>query len=228
MDDDTRRANLTRGAAAVARAAIKADLLAVGRQGSLADTDVIGATYMAMRPSAARQARGEFYSPAEVCKLMARLTQTGLEPGMTIGEPSAGTGGMLRATAELMRDQGLNPANFWWVANDISPVSVAGLAVNCHLWDLGHRVVIGVADTLMEPDWPDAAWKAQQGAIARRNQLLEYAQTLAAIRGLEATIASPIAPAELAADSPPAEAWPPSGRLIQLDLFSDEELAAGR
>lgn len=222
LEDEEPRTDLVRGAAAVARAAVKAGLLEMAGVGLLADCDVIGSTYMAMKADKDRQARGEFYSPPDICKAMALMTLNGpLEPGMKIGEPSAGTGGMLRAAAEVIRERGLHPGEFWWVANDVSPVSVAGLAVNCHLWGLGPRTVLGVADTLREPDWPEAAWKAQRDAIAWRDELMRHARILAAIRRLEQPHA-----AEPATPEPPAPAPVPSrlpdGPVVQLSLFDVE------
>ena len=144
LHDDPPHASYVKSAAHVARAAAKAGLLDLAHNGSLLDTDVIALTYLNMRSDSARQARGEFYTPPNVCKMMAAMILGGkddLKPGMSIAEPAAGTGGMLRAAAEHIREQGMNPADFWWVANDISPVAMAGLAVNACLWDLGPRVV---------------------------------------------------------------------------------------
>jgi hypothetical protein len=190
LEDEPRNASMVRAAAMVARAVVRAGLLELASCCRLHDTDVIGATYMAMKPTRARQARGEFYTPADVCSTMARMTlgDSPLEPGMKIGEPSAGTGGMLRAAAGVIRGRGLDPADFWWVANDVSQVSVAGLAVNCDLWDLGPRTVLGVTDTLNDPDWPEREWEKQQKAIAWRDDLLSTARMLTAFRRAEALL----------------------------------------
>jgi hypothetical protein len=190
LEDEPRSASMVRATAMVARAVVRAGLLELASCCRLHDTDVVGATYMAMKPTRARQARGEFYTPADVCSIMARMTlgDSPLEPGMKIGEPSAGTGGMLRAAAGVIRSRGLDPADFWWVANDVSQVSVAGLAVNCDLWDLGPRTVLGVADTLGDPDWPAREWEKQQKAIAWRDDLLSTARMLAAFRRAEALL----------------------------------------
>lgn len=229
LDDEPRDPGRVRAAASVARAAAKAGLLDMAGTGSLRDCDVIGATYLHMRSDGARQARGEFYTPPAVCKMMAEMTLgTGpqLVPGMSIAEPAAGTGGMLRAAAEWIAEAGYYPADYWWVANDISPVSVAGLAVNCHLWGLGPHVIIGVADTLAEGNWPERAWREQQAVREHRDQLLGTARVLALLRNAGALLSG--ASAEVPAAVPPAPAQEPvrlplpQGPGIQLSLFGGE------
>jgi hypothetical protein len=230
LDDEPRSESRAHAAAQVARAAAKAGLLEMAHNGSLLDCDVIGATYIHMRADSAKQARGEFYTPPNLCKMMAQMTLGGkdsLEPGMSIAEPAAGTGGMLRAAAEHIREQGMDPGDFWWYANDISPVSVAGLAVNCHVWDLGRRVVIGVANTLAEPDWYERAWKEQQGVTGQRDSMLHTAQAIAGFRMLlegppAAGEAAPVP--QLPAAPAPAPVRPPlpKGPSVQLSLFGEE------
>ena len=169
-----RNSTLPHAAAGVARAAVKAGLLDMAQNGSLADCDVIGTMHMHDRSNSARQARGEFYTPPNLCDTMAQMilgAKEDLKPGMSIAEPAAGTGGMLRSAANWIREQGMDPGQFWWVANDISPVSVAGLAVNCYLWGLGPHVIIGVADSLADPAWPQRAWKEQQQATEHRDAI---------------------------------------------------------
>jgi hypothetical protein len=179
LNDDPIEPGLVRAAAAVARTAVKAgicDLL-----GHTLYVDLLGHAYITMRPKSAAQARGEYYTPAAVCEMIARMTLTGdLTPGMSIAEPAAGTGGMLRAAAQVMRERGQDPAGFWWVVNDISPLVTAALAVNCHLWGLGHHVVIRAANTLTEPGWPASSWEEQQAAIAQRDRMLGTAALFAA------------------------------------------------
>lgn len=218
-----------KAAAHVARTAAKAGLLDMAHAGALLDTDVIGTTYINMRSDSAKQARGEFYTPPSLCDMMAAMTLgSDLKPGMSIAEPAAGHGGMLRAAANHIRQQGMDPGDFWWVVNDISPVVVAGLAVNCHVWGLGRRVVIGVADTLAEPDWPERAWREQQEVTAHRDEQMKLARSLAMLRYVlsgEALEPSPApAPPELKA-VPPVPVFDPSAPAIQLSLF-DEEPAA--
>lgn len=108
-----------------------------------------------------------------------------LKPGMSFGEPCAGSGGMLLAAAEVLRSHGFSPDEFLWVANDVDPVATALLAVNAHLWELGHGVLVGCADSLAEPDWMRRAWEAQCAAIRHRDDLLGTAAFVTAIRQAE-------------------------------------------
>jgi hypothetical protein len=177
VHDDKPDGGKVHAIASVARAAAECGLLDLAGDRSLRDTDVIGIMYRQMRSragTAPQWARGEFSTAPGVCKAMAAVALGGtdsLKPGMAIAVGPAGTGEMLRAAAEHIRDQGMDPAGFWWIVNGISPAVVAVSAVNCHLWDLGPHVVIGVADSIAEPDWPQRAWAEQQAAIAQRDDV---------------------------------------------------------
>lgn len=223
---EKRSRSLMSGAAAVARAAVKGGLLDMAERGLLADCDVIGAMYLQGRSNSSRQARGEFYTPPHLCKVMAQMIMAGheLKAGMSLCEPAAGTGGMLQAAAEWMRESGFDPGDFWWVANDISPVPVAGLAVNAYLWGLGPHVILGVADTLANPSWYEQAWQDQLETIQERDRLRKELIMLLAIRQAEALISA--GPAERQA-LPPGPAPKPRLPLpkvpgIQLSLVDQD------
>ena len=167
-----------RSIANVARAAVQAGLLDLASSGSLRDTDLLGLMYHQMRArggASANWAQGEFATPPAVCKLMADLALSGpgrLKPGSPLAAGPSGTGELLRAYAGHIREQDMDPAGFWWITHGITPAAVAVTAVNCHLWDLGPHVVIGIADSIAEPGWPKRAWAEQQAAINLRDTMV--------------------------------------------------------
>jgi len=169
------------GAHATARAVATAGLLSQTADRRRArDMDLLGVVYQELRNPKAGKTRGEVYTPAALAAAMARLTVSGAEPGQSICDPCAGTGGLLLAAATQLRSQGIEPGSMHWYAADIDPIAVAGLAVNAHLWDLGPHVVIGRADTLAEPDWHARALSEQQTAIEHHNAQVTIARFLAA------------------------------------------------
>lgn len=182
--------------ASVARAAAENGLLDLAGSGSLRDTDVLGVMYQQMRSrsGAAREwARGEFPTPPDVCKAMAAMSLGGadsLRPGAAIAAGPAGTGEMLHAAAQHIREQGMDPAGFRWIANGISPAAAAVTAVNCHLWGLGPHVVIGVAHPVTEPGWTERASAEQQAAIAHRDDAAPAETTHAAAGRKQAPLKS--------------------------------------
>jgi hypothetical protein len=222
VNDEDLEPGVMRAVARTARAAVKAGITGVLSDGHLLDVDLLGHAHMTLRPKVTRDARGEFYTPPAVCYAMAKMILgdcKDLEPGMSIAEPAAGTGGMLRAAAQVLRECGRDPAEFWWVINDISPLAVAGLAVNAHVWGLGHNVIIGVADTLANPDWYHLAWEYQQTAIARRDSLFKDAVRLALLRSIGRPGARAALDAAPIPGDPPAAAdvqLPPDGGLFDL------------
>ena len=78
---------------------------------------------------------------------------------------------MLLGAATHMRSLGMDPGDYIWVANDISPVAVACLAVNAFLWQLGQQVIFGVANSLADPLWPERAVGEQIAVLEHRAEL---------------------------------------------------------
>ena len=101
------------------------------------------------------------HTGADVAELLMRIELAGARPGQSILDECAGTGSLLRAAAQVLRENDADPRTVHWYAADADPVAVAALAVNAHLWDLGPHVVLTRADILREPDWPG---RAAQGA----------------------------------------------------------------
>ena len=177
--------HLLAGAGAVARAAVTSDLLGLTLDVEVSrQVDVLGCLYTTMRSHSAKAARGEFYTPPAVAEMMARMSLGGLAPGQSICDPTAGTGGLLRAAAAALRDEGKDPHEYLWFGCDIAPVAVAGLAVNAHIWGLGPGVVIGCADSLAEPNWEVRALREQREAIEAQRSRLKMAQTFSAMKVL--------------------------------------------
>lgn len=227
LDDEPLDGDLARAAAAVAKAAVRAGICDLAA-GHLEDADLIGCMYMTMQARSAAKWRGEFYTDGTLCELMARMTlDRELRPGMSIAEPAAGTGGMVRAAAKVLRERGHDPADFWWFINDVSPLATAMLAVNCALWRLGPRVVIAVADTLADPDWPARAWAQQQAAVRHRDQLARLTAMLAAARQAEDLI-SGLADGQADPDSAAAVTGAPDIELPGVELMTAPRPDSGR
>ncbi|WP_435109793.1 N-6 DNA methylase [Nocardiopsis synnemataformans] len=143
------------GAHEVARAALGAGLLQLTADpGTRRRVDVLGVVLTLLKSSKAAAAQGAYYTPAHVAELLARMG--GVERSDSVYEAAVGTGGLLRAAAEVLREHGRDPAEVAWTAVDIDPIAIAALAVNTILWGLGHDVLLGVANVLTE-DWEEAA-----------------------------------------------------------------------
>lgn len=176
---------LVSAAAAVARAAVKAGVLDLTLDLDVArEVDLLGHVYTQMQSQRARQARGEFYTPPEVAEVMAAMIVAG--SGSSVCDPTAGTGGLFRAAAKVLRAGGRDPHEVRWVGCDISRIAVAGLAVNAHIWGLGPNIVIGCANSLAEPDWQVRALREQQTAIEAQESRVKAAGLLVALELLTA------------------------------------------
>lgn len=171
------------GAAAVVRAAARAGLFEVTLRRD-AEVDVLGHVHQELASQRSKQGKGQFYTPTEVAEMMARISVSGVKPGQSICDPTAGTGGLLRAAAHAIRQEGGNPHDVWWYACDIDPVAVAALAVNFHVWDLGPRVVVGCANSLTEADWEVRARNEQLEAIEANDRRFQMARLFVAAQSL--------------------------------------------
>jgi hypothetical protein len=168
------------GAHATAHAVVTAGQLDLtGGRDLACEVDLLGYAYQELRNPKAKRAHGEVYTPSESASIMARVILVGAQPGESICDPCAGTGGLLRAAAQDLRARGVDPRSMHWYAADIDPVVVSGLAVNMHLWDLGPHVVVGCADILAEGDWAARAIAGQHAAIEQHNARVLAARFLA-------------------------------------------------
>ncbi|WP_367139287.1 N-6 DNA methylase [Saccharothrix sp. HUAS TT1] len=146
------------------------------------DVDLLGQVLTELRPKSSLQARGQFYTPPDVCQLMAAMTVLG--EGESVSDPALGSGGMFRGAAQAMREQGLDPTTVTWIGNDIDDLAIAAAAVNAVLWNLGPNVVLGVANALTEPDWVGRAVRMRNEMVS----LARNAMTLDLLRGVEQLI----------------------------------------
>lgn len=177
-------------AVATARAALDAGQLRLTGTDLRYEVDLLGVVLTRLRSDSARKGKGQFYTPADVADLMAQMLGVGdnhpadhPDDGLSVHEPAAGTGGMLRAAAQAMRRAGRDPAAVAWSAVDIDELAIACLAVNAHLWNLGPDVLLGVGDALTD-DW-------RPRAEGERAECLQLAQHIrghrAALRLLDRT-----------------------------------------
>jgi type I restriction-modification system DNA methylase subunit len=123
--------------------------------------DILGATFHALELH--NKARGQFFTPYELCRLMAQLQVSGKEPEaiirergfLTAHEPAVGAGATVIALAEALRDAGINyQQHLHVVAVDVDPRAVHMSYVQFALMHIPAHVIVG--DTLrmtFHEDW---------------------------------------------------------------------------
>ncbi|MFD6923721.1 hypothetical protein ACFV99_26410 [Streptomyces sp. NPDC059944] len=179
-----------RSVAAVTYAALDAGLLRLtGAQDAQVrrEDDPLGAVLTTLRSKGARQANAEVHTPSDVAELLARLT-LGRDPlaSGSLCEPTAGTGGLIRAAASEAAWAGRDVHTFEWAMNDVDPLAAASCASNALTWDLGPNVLAGCADVLLAPDWPSIARTERAQIRARHARDVADARSLAGLRLLMA------------------------------------------
>lgn len=168
-------------AVATAHAALNAGQLQLTGTDLRDEVDLLGVVLTHLRSDSARKGKGQFYTPADVADLMAEMLSIGADHTArrpagritTVHEPAAGTGGMLRATAQAMRRAGRDPATIAWSAVDVDEFAVACLAVNVHLWNLGPNVLLGVGNALTD-DWRPRAEGERAECLQLAQQIRHY------------------------------------------------------
>lgn len=115
-------------------------------------TDVLGQAYewlIARFAAEAGKGGGEFYTPAEVGRLMAGL----LEPaeGNRIYDGTGGSGGLLLQCLERARRQGVNPRSIFLYGQELNPETWAIARMNMLLHGAGDAAEIKLGDTLAAP-----------------------------------------------------------------------------
>jgi type I restriction-modification system DNA methylase subunit len=123
-------------------------------------SDAMSGLFMEM---AANDHIGQFFTPPEVCRLMAEMIVGDAEAlraeakshgrsFITMQEPAAGAGGMILATTEALRMRGMNPAkDLHWIAVDVDVLAVHACYVQMALLGISGVVVHG--NTLTLDEW---------------------------------------------------------------------------
>lgn len=148
------------------------------------DCDLLGPVLGALRSRSALKADPRMYAPSVATWTLAAVGLRDLKPGRSFRDDAAGTGGLFRASAQVLRCQGLDPADMLWFGADADELAVAAMAVNGLIWGLGSQVVLYVGDVRTHPHWPDEALRerahflAQVGGVDAAMTLLDFLNDL--------------------------------------------------
>lgn len=144
-------------------------------------TDILGGYYLEIASHSSKQARGEFFTPTPISKMMARmlfdvekLKSKGTP--ITVNEPACGSGGMVLAIAELLAPKNVDLLRV--TCQDINPVATDMCFINTSLWGIPAQVILG--DTLMNTEtdrWKNPHWhrvsEDQRQALRQMRELRE-------------------------------------------------------
>ena len=75
-------------------------------------TDLLGDPFLELESQSTKQGRGEFYTPQNICDMMAEMTVQGsLEDGkiLTLNDPACGSGRMVLGLVKALEKRGISP-----------------------------------------------------------------------------------------------------------------------
>ena len=156
-------------------------------------TDVLGPFYLEVAAHSSKQARGEFYTPPELSKLIATMTVDveGVKASgkpITVSDPACGSGGMILALAELFAPDSVDMLRV--TCQDINPVAADMCYLNTTLWGIPCNVLLGNSlGITVSGAWKNPHWR-RVGEDERR-MLMEVRSLITT----PAPVASPLKPA---------------------------------
>ncbi|MCY0931163.1 N-6 DNA methylase [Streptomyces sp. H27-H1] len=155
-------------------------------------TDVLSHVMMLLRSHGAQQGLGEYHTPPPVAEAVASVslgvmwdsadTTGGPRPGQHIHDPAGGSGGLLRAAAQILRDRGHDPADFQWSMVDVDNIAAACGAVNAIVWQLGIHVTVACDNSLSNPRAVEDAQAQALAVIKHRDEIFGKAQIISGVR----------------------------------------------
>jgi len=113
--------------------------------------DLLGAAYEYLLKHFADESGkkgGQFYTPSTVVRLLVQLLQP--KEGMSIYDPTAGSGGMLIQSHNYITEQGQNANNLELFGQELDPTVVAICKMNIILHNI-NKYTVEYGDTLTEP-----------------------------------------------------------------------------
>lgn len=111
------------------------------------DRDAIGYVYNAL--GLPLSSHSQFFTPYDISRMIARMMLADCAHAkkggyVSICDPCAGSGGMLVAAFNVLRDQGMNPqTESWFEAQDISQDTALMCYVQMSLLGMAGRVIVG-------------------------------------------------------------------------------------
>jgi type I restriction enzyme M protein len=129
--------------------------------------DLLGAAYEYLikyfADSAGKKA-GEFYTPADVVRMMVEIVDP--QPGMSVYDPTVGSGGMLIQSRDYVRDNGGDPNNLTLAGQESQGTTWSICQMNMILHDIQSKD-IRQEDTLAKPQHRD-----DNGELTRFDRVL--------------------------------------------------------
>jgi len=129
--------------------------------------DLLGAAYEYLikffADSAGKKA-GEFYTPADVVRTMVEIVDP--QPGMSVYDPTVGSGGMLIQTRDYIRECGGNPTDLSLAGQEKIGTTWSICKMNMLLHDISHAD-IRQEDTIRKPQHKD-----ENGELRRYDRVL--------------------------------------------------------
>ena len=111
--------------------------------------DILGEIYMGCKMGSSHT--GQFFTPFHLSLLTAQLSlsQVVNKEKIKVHEPTCGSGGMVIAAAQVLKDEGINVRSMDVIAQDMAWICVYMCYVQLSLYGISAVVVQG--DTLMQP-----------------------------------------------------------------------------
>lgn len=137
--------------------------------------DLMGPVYMELGSRSTQSWNGEFYTPQEVCDLMARMNFQGVtippDRPIEIAEPACGAGAMMLSVAKAVKDAGYSPLNMRATCVDVSRLACDMCYVNLTLWGIPATVIHGNTLSLETwAGWRNMWWNAARGSAATKTE----------------------------------------------------------
>lgn len=130
-------------------------LLAIAPYGNFEFPDLLGAAYEYLikffADSAGKKA-GEFYTPADVVRTLVEIVEP--QPGMSVYDPTCGSGGMLIQTRDYIRECGGDPRDLVLAGQESIGTTWSICKMNMLLHGIPHAD-IRQEDTLRKPQHKD-------------------------------------------------------------------------
>ena len=126
-------------------------------------TDILGVYYCEVQSKFTRDAGGEFYTPQEVGKLMAKISvnaPAAIEAGkpITMNDPASGSGGLILSVAEEFAEAGAVDL-IRATCQDISKTACDMAYINTTLWGIPARVIWGnTLSNTVRKRWENIHW----------------------------------------------------------------------